>query len=200
MILPYRKEYHMYKDIIGFEDEYQISDEGVIKSKDRTCVDSLGRKRFRSGVILKPDVAQNGYYRVTLCKNGKKLQRYVHRLIAIHFIKNDKNLPQINHKDGNKLNNSIDNLEWCTVQENVIHAYKHGLINHVCGENHPNYHKFGSDSKNSKKVICTNIFTGETKLYGSMIETKYDGFTPSEVSRCCNHGGVHKGSIFKLAT
>ena len=190
----------MFKDVKDYEDYYEISDTGIIKSKDRMCVDSLGRKRFRKGTILNPDIAANGYYRVTLAKNGKKKQVYLHRLIATHFIENPNNLPIVNHKDGNKLNNSLDNLEWCTVQENVIHAYKHNLMNHVKGENHPNYRKCGGESKKAKKIICINLLTGETKKYDSIIETKKDGYTPSEVSRSCNHGGIHKGSIFKFTT
>lgn len=188
----------MFKDIIGYENEYQISKTGIVRSKDRICVDSLGRRRFREGIVLSPDIAQNGYYRVTLAKNGVKKQKYLHRLIAIHFIDNPENFPQVNHKDGNKLNNSIDNLEWCTNQHNIIHAYKLGLIEHVKGENHPNYGKTGSKSKRAKEVVCINIRTGEQKIYGAIIETEKDGFTPSEVSRSCNHGGTHKGHTFRF--
>lgn len=188
----------MIKDIIGYENYYEISDNGIVKSKDRMCTDSLGRKRFRKGVVLSPDIAQNGYYRITLAKDGKKKQCYLHRLIATHFIDNPKNLPQVNHIDGNKLNNSMDNLEWVTVQENTIHAYENGLINHISGKEHPNYGKFGSDSKKAKKVKSINIKTGKEKIYGALIETLNDGFTKSEVSRCCNHGGTHKGYTFEF--
>lgn len=62
----------MWKAIIGFEDFYELSDTGIVRSKDRMCVDSLGRKRFRKSQVLHPDIAPNGYYRVTLAKNGKK--------------------------------------------------------------------------------------------------------------------------------
>jgi len=190
----------MFKDVMGYENEYEISDTGIVKSKDRNCVDSLGRKRFRAGIVLHPDIAPNGYYRVTLAKGGRKKQVYLHRLLATHFIDNPLNLPQINHKDGNKLNNSLDNLEWCTVQENTIHAYKHGLIHHICGSDHPNFGLMGAESKKAKKVIARNVITGEEKEYGAIIETKKDGFTPSEVSRSCNHGSMHKGYVFRFAT
>ena len=66
----------MWKDIIGFEYAYEISDSGVVRSKDRMCVDSKGRKRFRKGQALNPDIAPNGYYRVTLAKDGKRVQKY----------------------------------------------------------------------------------------------------------------------------
>lgn len=58
-------------------------------------------------------------------------------------------MPQVNHIDGNKLNNSIDNLEWFTAQENTIYAYTHELAHHIAGKQHPNYGKRGTDSKKS---------------------------------------------------
>lgn len=188
----------MWKDINGFEDAYRISDSGEVWSKDRWCIDLKGRKRFRKGQKLNPDIAQNGYYRVTLAKNGKKVQKYLHRLLAEYFIPNPDNLPQVNHKDGNKLNCCIENLEWVSVRENTIHAYKHGLIKHVRGERHPNYGKCGGESKRAKPIIAVNGVTGETKQYSSMIETKKDGFLPSEVSRSCKYGSIHHGFVFKL--
>ena len=188
----------MWKDITGYEEAYKISDSGEVWSKDRMCVDSKGRKRFREGQRLNPDIAPNGYYRVTLAKNEKKKQKYLHRLLAELFIPNPLNLPQVNHKDGNKLNCKIENLEWVSVQDNVIHAYKNGLIDHIKGINHPNYGKYGHESKKAKRIMATNVITKETKIYGAMIETKADGFLPSEVSRCCNHGGTHHGFVFEL--
>lgn len=188
----------MWKDIKGFEGIYEISDSGIVRSKDRNCIDSVGRKRYREGKILNPDIAPNGYYRVTLAKDGKRAQKYLHRLLAEYFIPNPKNLPQVNHKDGNKLNCALDNLEWVSVKENVIHAYKHGLINHIQGENHPNYGKCGANSKRAVKVKATNVITGESKTYNAIIETKADGFLPSEVSRCAKHGGTHHGFVFEL--
>ena len=185
--------------IKGYEEFYEISPSGEIRSKDRTVTDKIGRTRSWKGKVLNPDVAPNGYYRVSFSINRKRKQFYVHRLIAEYFIPNPDNLPQVNHIDGNKLNNSLDNLEWVTVQDNVIHAYKNGLINHISGKEHFNYGKFGSESKKAKPVIATNIITNETKRYGSLIETKQDGFTPSEVSRACNHGGTHKGHLFEFA-
>lgn len=188
----------MWVDVKGFEDTYKISDSGEVFSKDRMCVDSLGRKRFRKGQKINPDIASNGYYRVTFAKNGKKVQKYLHRLLAEYFIPNPLNLPQVKHKDGNKLNCELDNLEWVTAQENTIHAYKHGLMNHVCGKNHPNYGKFGSKSKRAKAVKGTNVTTGEVRTYTSIIETKADGFLPSEVSRSVKYGSIHHGFVFEL--
>ena len=69
----------------------------------------------------------NGYKQVQIMRKGKRYTRYVHRLVAECFIPNPDNLPEINHKDGDKNNNSVDNLEWCNHSENLIHAYKTGL-------------------------------------------------------------------------
>lgn len=188
----------MWKSISGYEGYYEISDKGEIRSIDRICTDTKGRKRHRPGILLKPDIAANGYYRVTLAKEGKKVQKYLHRLIAEHFIPNPNNLPQVNHKDGNKLNCNIENLEWVTEKDNVIHAYKNGLINHTRGEQHPNYGKCGGDSKRAIKVIGRNVITGEIKEYNAMVETRKDGFLPSEVSRSCKNGGIHHGFVFSV--
>lgn len=184
--------------IEGYEDFYEINKNGDIRSKDRTITDKIGRTRTWKGQMLNPDIAPNGYYRVTFSVNRKRKQVYVHRLLAKYFIPNPNNLPQVNHLDGDKLNNKIENLEWVTAQENTIHAYKNGLINLNYGDKHHNYGKFGSKSKKAKPVIATNIITNEKKRYGSLIETTEDGFTKSEVSRCCNHGGTHKGYFFEF--
>jgi len=188
----------VWKKIQGFEKTYEISSSGEIRSLDRLCVDSLGRNRYRRGKVLVPDIAPNGYYRVTLSVDGKKTQKYVHRLLAEHFIPNPFLLPQVNHKDGNKLNCNLNNLEWVTARENVLHAYSNGLIHHVSGKDHPNFGKLGKESKRAIGVVAKSVTTGEVKVYGAMIEAKADGFLPSEVSRCCNHGGTHHGFVFEL--
>lgn len=81
------------------------------------------------GLTLKPRISAHGYYYVNLYKNGKRQTVKNHRLVALHFIPNLENKPEVNHKDGNKLNNRVDNLEWATSQENIIHGINMGLIN-----------------------------------------------------------------------
>ena len=82
-----------------------------IKDFENYEVNELGQVR-RNSKILKSEL-RNGYYSVTLSKNGKRVHKRIHRLIAEAFIPNPDNLPQVNHKNQNKLNNNIDNLEWC---------------------------------------------------------------------------------------
>lgn len=100
-------------DIKGFSN-YQINSDGMVMSF------------FNDDVkILKVHFGSNGYCYYNLQNdNGKKVRVSVHRLVANAFIPNKENKPQVNHKDGNKLNNSVSNLEWVTSQENINHYYK----------------------------------------------------------------------------
>lgn len=103
----------IWVDIKGYEGLYQVSNLGRVKSLER--IDSLGHKRKEK--IFKPQ-KNKGYLRVSLWKDGKGKKYSIHRLVAIAFIPNPDNLPEVNHKDENKFNNNVDNLEWCTVAYN----------------------------------------------------------------------------------
>ena len=114
----------VWVDIIGFEGLYQVSNLGNVKSMSHVqCyVDSINRTctRTRKGRVLIPALMRdNGYLGVTLYKNGVRCTRAVHRLVAEAFIPNTDGLPQVNHRDEDKTNNRIDNLEWCTTSYNV---------------------------------------------------------------------------------
>lgn len=111
----------IWKDVVGYDGLYQVSNLGRIKSYYGKNGKITNRTRLLSGKLDK-----NGYVEVRLCKEGKVTYQRVHRLVAMHFLCGDKSL-QVNHKDGNKSNNCIDNLEYVTPKENVIHAHKTGL-------------------------------------------------------------------------
>lgn len=178
-----------WKDIDGFEGIYQISSNGDVRSLDR--FDGI---RDVKGRNIKPNLKQNGYVQVGLRKEGKRKWFSIHRLVAIHFIKNPENKPQVNHIDCNKQNNRVDNLEWVTSQENFAHAKDNKLINPPKGENHPFYGLYGERSKSAKKVVRYNKDTGETKLYKAKILAKNDGFDVTSISKCCNKKQkTHKG-------
>lgn len=115
----------VWKDIVGYEGLYQVSDKGRVRSVDRITTGS--RRRTIKGKILKQWRNEFGYWMVDLSKDGEAKTTRVHRLIAQAFIGNPCGKPCINHKDGNPWNNSVDNLEWCTQAENVMHAYETGL-------------------------------------------------------------------------
>lgn len=105
----------IWKDIPGYEGYYQVSNLGRIKSLPR-CKPTDKRKTHNN--IRKPRLAKNGYLRVNLSKGNSVKWFGVHRLVALTFIPNPDNLPVINHKDENKQNNRVENLEWCTHQYN----------------------------------------------------------------------------------
>ncbi len=110
----------IWKDIIGYEGLYQISNYGDVKGKRHT--------------ILKPQLDIHGYYFVNLYKDRVMKSYRIHKLMGINFIPNPNNYTEMNHIDGNKLNNHIDNLEWCTHSMNMQHAVQNGL--RLLGENH----------------------------------------------------------------
>jgi hypothetical protein len=117
----------IWKDIKGYEGLYQVSNLGRVKSLARRVNSMSDKGRFVRERILKQVVTEAGYARVCLCKENIEKTVSVHRLVAIMFLKNPENKPEVNHKDGVKLNNYIDNLEWCTNSENGKHAYRIGL-------------------------------------------------------------------------
>lgn len=125
-----------WKDIEEYEGIYQVSNLGKVRSKDR-LVNRIVRGAFseymKRGSIMTPNKIGSNYLRVELSKDSKRKKYYIHRLVAQAFIPNPNNLPCVNHKDGNKLNNNVDNLEWCTYKDNNVHAKDTGL-NKVQGE------------------------------------------------------------------
>jgi len=110
-----------WKPITGFEGTYEISSLGSVR------VIPAGR-RFPAGYVMKPRLGAWGYLYVNLSKNGKRIKTLkIHRLVAQHFIPNPDNKVDVNHKDGDKQNNLIPNLEWATKSENTLHAFRTGL-------------------------------------------------------------------------
>lgn len=120
----------IWKDIPNYEGFYQISSFGNVRSLDRVIHFQKGnpkRNTFSKGKRIKNQISNSGYYRTKLCKNQTRKMFSVHRLVAEVFIPNPENKPQVNHIDGNRLNNHVENLEWATMSENVLHAYETGL-------------------------------------------------------------------------
>lgn len=136
----------------GYDNFYEISNYGEIKSINRFVRSSTGRKRFVMGRMIKQKHNKDGYQFVTLSKNGQLQNHYVHRLVAETFIPNPANKPQVNHIDGNKTNNFINNLEWVSVSENAKHAYKNGLSSNI-GATHSFAQKV-IDKCTGKKYSC----------------------------------------------
>lgn len=117
----------VWKQIIGYNNTYYVSNYGNIKSKGKIGKLPTGGNFKIKEKILKPSITNWGYQRVVLQLNGIRKHVKVHRLVALYFLENPENKPEVNHKDGNKLNNHVDNLEWVTPKENEQHAYLLGL-------------------------------------------------------------------------
>lgn len=115
-----------WRQVVGFEGIYEVSDNGNIRSVDRFVPNR--KNKFNKGNNLKLKISNFGYARVGLCDGYSQKFRFVHRLVAFAFIPNPDNKPYINHIDGNKLNNCIENLEWVTAKENKDHASKNGFV------------------------------------------------------------------------
>jgi hypothetical protein len=144
------------KQIIGYEGIYTISESGSVKNNN--------------GKLLKPAKCHSGkgYYQVVLSKNGFTKTYSLHRLVAMCFIPNPDNKPQVNHKDGNKFNNHYTNLEWVTAKENLIHSVN------ILGNPKPpsKLGKFGSEHNRSKTVYEFDTNGNLLNTYGSALEFK----------------------------
>ena len=113
----------IWKDVKGFENLYQISNYGRLKSIGK----NNHSKNNNKTIIRKTFPNRKGYLSCIIYNNNKKHNMRIHRLVAKTFIENPLNKEQVNHIDGNKQNNCVNNLEWCTNSENQLHAYKNGL-------------------------------------------------------------------------
>lgn len=117
------KEVEIWKDIKGYEGLYQVSNLGRVKSLSRVT----SQNKILPEIILKPQIHGRGYFAVGLYKNGKITNNYIHRLVASTFIINQNNSLQVNHIDGDKSNNYVENLEWVSNSDNNLHAIKNKL-------------------------------------------------------------------------
>ena len=161
-----------FKDIAGYEGLYKVSNLGNIKSF----------RLNKEGTILKPYKNQKGYCMLRLCnKEGQKL-KLVHRLVAEAFIPNPLNLKEINHKDENKENNTIDNLEWCDRKYNC----NYGTFKQKIRE------------KTIKKVYQYDTHGKLIKIYNCCQECELNGYKPASIYRCCRKekGGLYKNYIW----
>lgn len=123
----------IWKDIEGFNGFYKVSDCGNVKSLGGTCGTVIRKEKIR-----KTSLTKDGYVKVRLSRNGNDKTVRVHRLVAEAFIPNPLKKETVNHIDGNKQNNNVDNLEWADRSEQMYHAYKHNLKNPMAGTKNSN--------------------------------------------------------------
>lgn len=151
----------IWRDIKDYEGLYRINIDGEIHS-------------LINNIIKKQSTNHKGYKCIYLCKGGKRKKFYIHRLVASHFMDDcDK---QINHIDGNKTNNNVDNLEWVTPRENMLHAYKSGLHKRYVGKENPN-----------ATAVCQYTMSGKLiKFWDSMADAAREvGGKSGNISACC---------------
>lgn len=169
----------VFLDIEGYEGLYQVSNLGNVKS----LVNNKGVSREK---ILKLEICSDGYKRVMLCKNKTKKRFKIHRLVAQSFIENPNNYPCVNHKDENKQNNVVENLEWCTAKFNCNYGTRNERISESLSKQVYQYSK-----------DCELIAVWE-----STNEASINGFNKGAVSNCCNNcyirpgNNVYKGYIW----
>jgi hypothetical protein len=147
-------------DIHGYDGMYEINKKGEIWSN------------YKKGRIMKQKIDKYGYCSIQLYKDKKGHSHTVHRLVALTFIPNPNNLPEVNHKDTNKQNNHIDNLEWVTDSENKKHAYINGLLGKnigAIGENNPMFKKGYLHA--GEKSSCAKLTNAEAKIIREMYQT-----------------------------
>ena len=118
----------IWKEVKGFENDYEISSLGRLRTKDRFVKHYKGGVRKYKSQLKKIRLSARGYLRCNLKKDGKRYDFTVHRLVALSFLKEDKKRVFVNHKNGIKTDNRLENLEWCTLSENIEHAVKNRLI------------------------------------------------------------------------
>lgn len=158
----------VWKDIAGYEGLYQVSNQGNVRSLDRVSEHNFSGKITLKGTEKKPSF-DGKYLFVVLSKEGKRKQVTVHRLVAEAFIPNPQGLPCVNHKDENKKNNVVDNLEWCTNKYNSNYG--------TCIER--------SREKKEKKVVQYDLNGNFIKEWKSLAEAeKIGGFDHRGTSRC----------------
>ena len=151
-----------WRDVVGYEGLYMVSNIGNVKSLKRTAKSKNGSIRTVSEKLRKIDKNKSGYLMVILNKEGKRKGMKIHRLVAEAFIKNPYNLPQVNHRNEIKSDNRVENLEWCTQDYN---------------------NKYGTRTeRTSKKVKC--LETGV--IYQSTMEVQRKlRFSSANISKCC---------------
>ncbi len=162
-----------WKEIKGFENLYLISNMGNVKSLGNGLSTNPKNKVER---IMKINSHSSGYQKVKLLKDGKPYHMLVHRLVAANWISNPMNKKEVNHKDGNKSNNCVDNLEWATSSENKMHAVQMGLI----------IQKRSSENKQSKKVAQLDLNGELIKVFDCINDIKRElGFNSFGIIKCC---------------
>jgi hypothetical protein len=140
-----------WREIIGYEGIYQVSNLGNVKSKRKT---------------LKPVLCHNGYYSISLCQYGRHKNVYIHRLVTKQFLDDVDGKDSVNHIDGDKSNNCVENLEYATCSENIKHAFRIGLRLPTWGEKQGGSKLTADDVANIRKIRPNYTLRQIAEMYG----------------------------------
>lgn len=182
-----------WRDIAGYEGLYKVSNRGEVMRMAQDIIGKYGDVYHKPEHLLKPSQGGkdahngNGYLQVHLFKNGNMKTQKIHKLVAEAFIPNPFLFPQVNHIDGNKLNNCVNNLEWCDAHHNVRHAYATGLMKSKNGESNGS-HKLTQDAVD----FIRSVYEPKTTRLGAQALAKAFGVDRHTVER------VVKGESWKI--
>lgn len=162
-----RMKSEIWIPVLGFENMYQVSNYGKVKSLEREIDNKWGKTHLLKGRILKPQIDKYGYLYVNLYKDKKNYHKTIHRLVATAFIPNPDNLPCVNHRDENPKNNFVENLEWCDNAYNLNYGGR----------------KERAAKSRLKPVYQYDLEGNLVKKWNSLKEIPYNN---GNISMCCN--------------
>lgn len=182
-----RSDFEIWREVQGYEGLYEVNNWGEVRNS-------------RTGKVLRSQKVSKGYFQIALYKKGKVKRWFIHRLVAIAFIPNPNALPQVNHKDENKINNRVENLEWCTATYNINYG------SHNERMKHSQKGKLVTENTKKKQSIPVAQYTKEGKLitiyYGAHEAERQTGINVTQINGCCNNKPQYKtagGYIWKFA-
>lgn len=171
----------IWKPVVDFENYYEVSSLGNVRTIDRYACDKNGKYRHIKLKQITKQIDRSGYYKVDIKNDVERKTIAIHRLVAQAFLPNSENKPCVNHIDGNKLNNSITNLEWATYSENNKHAIDTGL------RKSPWTGKFGLNNPVSKPVYQLDKMGNIINNFVNAREAEnITGISHKHISCCCN--------------
>jgi hypothetical protein len=157
----------IWKQIMGFEGIYEVSSYGNLRSVDRVVVCG-GQVNKIKGTQKQQYLGTGGYLNARLSKGGVGYHYRVHRLVAMNFIENKENKRTVNHKNGIKTDNRVENLEWMTHSENSRHAID--VLKRPCGRHFVGKSRFGKDNPNAKAIVQMDLNGNEIKSFDSGVD------------------------------
>lgn len=177
--IPYGPFLEDWRDVVGFEGIYLISNYGNVKSVSRPAVTKCQSIRVITEKYLKKEVVRKGYYRIRTSKNGVKGKLAVHRMVAMAFIPNPENKPEVNHIRGFTNDNVFTQLEWNTRKENAVHAIQH-------------LHLIFQKTPTRKPVTGVNVHTNEPIHFKMINDTTGAGFNSLMVRKAIRANQAYK--------